>query len=250
MKLPLQTFVSTAMLVATAGLAAADTDPQVLYYLVNPQTGESWQTGGKTEAYWPDLGERSDDAIVSYDSHDGQDIDGDDQNFSVEQEFQVSLVDDYQMTPSVNTTQTLITHIFRAGFGDGSGNSDGRLYVTFYDASGSNEVSSYLINLTGNEGFNTIVVSFTAELAVEPIGRVEFEWNDPDNTSFGLMETDPQVGFNDHEQIWDGVNPITPPPNAWGGISMQLITKEIPAPGSLAPLALAGFGLLTRRRKG
>ncbi len=255
MNLPLQTFVSTALLVATAGLATADPNPQPLYFLVNPETGESWQTDGPADADWLGGGDgpRSGDAIMSYDSHDGQDTDGDDQNFSRELEFQSYLFDDYQMTSQVSQTQTLITHTFRAGFGNPNdpGNVDGRLYITFYDASGTNEVSSYLVNLTGNDGFNSIVVSFTSELAVEPMGHVKFDWRFTDvNTEFGLMETDPQVGFNEHSFLRDGVNQITPPGGSWGGISMQLISEDlIPAPGSLAPLALAGFGLLTRRRK-
>jgi hypothetical protein len=254
MNLPLQTFVSTALLVATAGLATADPNPQPLYFLVNPDTGESWQTDGPADA---DLlgggdGPRSDDTVLAYEALYGQDNDGDGQNFVTDQLFdpQSTLTDDYEMAFGIDTTQTLVTHAFRAGFGNPNNpGEDGRLYVTFYDATGTVEVSSYLVNLTGNEGFNTIVVSFTADLMVEPTGRVEFDWRFTNaNTQFGLMETDPQLGFNEHELFWDGANQVTPPAGTWGGISQQMITA-VPAPGSLAPLALAGFGLLTRRRK-
>ncbi len=250
MKLPLQTFVSTALLVATAGLAAADADPPPLYYMVSPLTGESWEIENRGEVpWWPNQdGERSGDPDTYYDSLEGEDNDGDGANFAGEYEFQSHLEDDYEMHSSVVMTQTLVRHTFRAGF-EGADGADGRLYVSFYDEAGETEISSYLINLTGNQGFNTINVYFDSDLAVLPKGRVRFEWRSSQVTKlFGLMEAEPQLGYNQDDLLWDGVNQIDPS-NAFGGISMAMVTVDIPAPGSFAPMALAGFGLLTSRRK-
>ena len=246
MKLPLRLSIGVTMLVATAGMTVADPDPPPIYLTCDPDTGDCWIQ----EDVGPDLdpGLRSEDPQTNYDSLDGIDDDGDGANFAGPYSPVTSLVDDYQMWSGVSTMQTLVTHSFRAGFG-GSGNADGRLSVTFYDLN-MEEVSSYLVNLTGNEGFNTFVVSFTRDLPIAPQGHVEFRWlaNDPPNTSFGLMEDEPQLGFNT-AFLRDGVNDINPPGAAFPGISQAMVTTDIPAPGSLAPIALAGFGCVRRRRK-
>jgi hypothetical protein len=255
MKLPLQYAVSTAMLVATAGLATAGPDPPNLYYMVNPDTGESRQVDpGDVDLTPPGGDQRADDPVDTYDSLNGQDADGDGANFAGEYTFNGVLEDDYQMGSSVQIPQILYRHAFRAGF-SGDDGADGRLMVTFLDDTGQNEVSSYLVNLTGNQGFNTINVFFDGGNGPEllPTGRVRFEWmSDQIDAEYGLMEDEPQLGDNDHQTlIHNGffveVDDLNPP--AYGGVSMLMATTNIPTPGSLAPVALAGFGLLTARRR-
>ncbi|MCK4874001.1 MAG: hypothetical protein KAS72_14865 [Phycisphaerales bacterium] len=246
MKLPLQIPIGLVMVAFAGGMVTADPDPQVKYVLTDPVTGESQFSDDPFGTYL-----RSDDPVVVYDALEGIDIDGDNANFATEYPPIGALMDDYTIAAYITEPQALVTHSFRAGFG-GSGSANGLLNVRFLDE-GFNEVSSYLVNLTGQEGFFNYVISLTSYIPLPSTGYVEFEWDemDPPNTRFGIMEAEPQLGSN-RGDVGDfltdeGFNVDIS--GAFMGISQSFTSVEIPSPGSLAPLALAGIGLFSRRRK-